>query len=92
MDIQKEIKEQKEFASKMDDINFVKKQRTFFYLTNIVLIAIIFGMIYMKPVRFAVTHYKAVTDFSVRYEKVEKVSKEAAKQVLDTWSSTGEIK
>lgn len=82
----------KEFSNKMDDINFVKKQRTFFYILNIIYFAIIVGILYIKPVRFAITHYQATTDFMNRYTKIEVTAKNASKEILDNWSKTGEIK
>ena len=63
----------------------MEKHATIHLVLNILLVAIIAGMLNFKSIRFALVHNKEATNFANAYVEMEKVTKSAANQVLGEW-------
>lgn len=68
----------------VDILNLEKRVKIDFFL-QIILVAIITGLLYFKSVRFALVHNKEATNFANAYVEMEKITKSAANQVLGEW-------
>jgi len=58
----------------------------------VLIIAIAWMMIINPAFSFAILHNGPASKYATHYYQVEKAARDSAKEVLDTWVATGEIK